>query len=70
MVIELLREDGTVLKRFDYSVGAWAQKMDFETVEFSYVGDGSGQVQVRICANTEGADRLAGAMDNLTVSSK
>ena len=70
VVIELLREDGTVLKRFDYSVGAWAQKMDFETVEFSYVGDGSGQVQVRISANTEGADRLAGAMDNLTVSSK
>jgi hypothetical protein len=69
LVIELIREDGTVLQSFEYSAGAWAQKMDFKKVGFSYEGDGSGRISVRISSKTKGTDRLTCAIDNLIVSS-
>ena len=68
LVLEVLREDGVVLKRFEYSAGAWARKMDFKPVAFDYQGDGSGLVSVRLSSKDKSAGRFAGAIDTLSVS--
>ena len=68
LLVEVLREDGTVLKGFAYSAGEWAGEMEFERAEIDYEGDGSGLVRIRFTSEAKTADRFAGAIDNLTVS--
>jgi len=70
LLIELVREDGTVLRSVEKPAGKWAGTMDFKEAGFEYEGDGSGFVNVRLSANSRTADRFAGAVDNLTVSTR
>jgi len=69
LLIEVLREDGTVLKGFAHSAGKWAGTMEFMKAGFEYEGDGSGLVNVRFSSKEKTADRFAGAIDNLAISS-
>jgi len=70
LLIELIRGDGTVLKSVEKAAGKWAGKIGFKKVGFDYEGDGSGFVNVRFSSKAKTADRFAGAIDNLTVSTR
>ncbi|NQT87840.1 hypothetical protein HQ560_13825, partial [bacterium] len=48
LAIELLRTDGTVLKRFVVTPGKWERKHALTNRISSYVGDGSGPLRFRI----------------------
>jgi hypothetical protein len=67
MVIDVLREDGSVLSTLTYRPGAWAGTQSFATASFSYTGDGSGPVKLRI-GPLAASGRFAGAIDALTLS--
>ena len=66
--MEVLRKDGSVLKSFEHTLGAWSGKSEFATTQFSYQGDGSGDIRLRIrAAGSKTDDRFIGAIDNLTL---
>ncbi|MEI7899639.1 MAG: DUF4038 domain-containing protein [bacterium] len=68
LLIEVLRADNSVLARHTQAPGAWAGKMVFAAAGFSYTGDGSGNVRLRIGpAGTLTSGCFQGAIDNLTV---
>ncbi len=69
--IDVLRADGSVVAGFRYSPGPWSGRKDarrLRQAEFSYAGDGSGQVRLRITSSTPGSGRFGGALDNLTIT--
>ena len=68
--VDLLRDDGSVLAGFRHQPGAWsatkiAQRL--HAVQFTYTGDGSGQVRVRLTSATPGSGRFGGAVDNVVI---
>ncbi len=66
--IEILRKDGSVLKRFSHAPGVWKGESEFTAAGFEYTGDGSGPVRLRIAADGDRVDgRFAGAIDNVVV---
>jgi len=68
LLIEVLRKGGSVLKSFEHSPGAWSGKSVFAPAKFSYQGDGSGDIRLRIRAvGDKTDDRFIGAIDNLTL---
>jgi hypothetical protein len=68
LLIEVLRKDGIVLKSFEHTPGAWSGKSAFTSVKFSYQGDDSGDIRLRIsAAGSKTDDRFKGAIDNLAV---
>jgi hypothetical protein len=68
LLVEVLRKDGSVLKSFEHAPGAWSGKSEFATTQFSYQGDGAGDIRLRIrAAGNKTDDRFIGAIDNLTL---
>jgi hypothetical protein len=66
--IDLLRQDNSVLKRFEHTPGAWKGRTEFSGIRFDYTGDGSGSLRVRIGpAGSARSGRFAGAVDNLII---
>lgn len=69
--IDLLREDGSVLTGFRHNPGPWSGAKDAQKlkgVRFTYAGDGSGGIRVRITSATPGSSKFGGAIDDLKVS--
>jgi hypothetical protein len=68
LLVEVLRKDGSVLKSFEHTPGAWSGKSEFATTQFSYQGDGTGDIRLQIrAAGNKTDDRFIGAIDNLTL---
>ena len=68
--IDLVRTDGSLLTGFRHSPGPWSGKKDAQqltSVSFSYHGDGSGGIRIRLTSTTPGNSRFGGAIDNLKV---
>lgn len=71
LVISVLRGDDTVLASYTVLPGAWTSQPEAQALahySFTYTGDGSGDVRIRIGTNTAGAEHFGGAIDNLSVS--
>lgn len=63
-VVDLLRNDNTVLASNSVAPGAWPGTQNFSQAYFSYVGDGSGALRLRLrSGNTQ--TRFVGAIDNM-----
>jgi len=67
IVVDVLRADDTVLATSTYQPGAWAGDQSFATNGFTYVGDGTGPVRLRL-SPLYVSGFFAGAMDNLRVA--
>jgi Concanavalin A-like lectin/glucanases superfamily/Immunoglobulin domain len=67
LVVDVLRTDDTVLASYTKQPGDWVGDQSFATNSFSYVGDGSGPVRIRI-SPLANAGRFHGAIDNLRVA--
>jgi hypothetical protein len=68
--IDLIREDGSTLAGFHHKPGPWAGGKDAQKLKatgFSYTGDGSGDLRVRLTSSTPGSGRFGGAIDDLTI---
>jgi len=68
LLVEILRTDDSVLATHNSFPGAWAGAMVFSNDGFTYLGDGTGVVRLRISSANPGNDLFAGAIDNLQVS--
>lgn len=69
--IDLLREDGSVLDGFRHHPGPWSGTADaqkLKSVRFTFTGDGSSGIRIRISSATPGSSRFGGAIDDLKVS--
>ena len=71
LVIDVLRGDDSVLATYTSQPGAWgggpAHPMSPDS--FSYIGDGTGDVRIRIRSLLTNVQRHSGAIDDLVVSS-
>ncbi len=67
LAIELLRSDGTVLKRHQVKPGKWEAQQVLRNCTFTYEGDGSGPLRFRISPVFTSGTRFYGAIDNLQV---
>ena len=63
---EVVRANGTTLATFDYVPGAWNNAQTLTPTSFSYAGDGSGLVRLRITDVTPNS-KFAGAVDDLAI---
>jgi hypothetical protein len=68
LMIEVLRADNSVLASYSYQPGAWAGNLSFKLAGFSYVGDGSGDVTLRIRSANQSSGTFAGAIDDLNIN--
>ena len=68
---EILRFDGVALASFTSNPGAWpggaSAQNSFNSKSFAYVGDGSGDVRIRLSTEPDGTVRFGGAIDDLRV---
>ncbi|MFA5204175.1 MAG: hypothetical protein WC708_07195 [Lentisphaeria bacterium] len=63
-LVRLLRDNNSVLAQNYVAPGAWSGTQTFTKTYFSYVGDGSGPLRIKLeSGNTQ--TRFAGAIDNL-----
>jgi hypothetical protein len=72
LVIYVLRPDNSVLYSSTQKSGAWNGTASAQTLtsrSFSYVGDGTGLVRLRIGTIHRNADRFGGAIDNIQIES-
>ena len=70
--IDLLRVNGSVLAGFRHNPGPWSGTRDSQNLKsarFSYTGDGSGGIRIRITSASHGSGRFGGAIDDLAVTS-
>jgi len=67
LAVELLRVDGTVLKRHLVTPGKWEGTSALKPHIFTYTGDGSGPLRFRISPVFTTGTRFYGAIDNLQV---
>lgn len=68
--IDLLRADGSVLTGFRHNPGPWSGTKDaqkLKPVRFSYTGDGSGDLRIRLTSATPGSGHFGGAIDDLRI---
>ncbi len=68
LTIDLLRADNSVLATHTHLPGAWAGNINLTAAVFSYVGDGSGDVRLRVGPSAFNSGRFGGAIDNLTLT--
>ena len=68
LLIEVLRQDDTVLAAFTHSPGAWAGELALASESFSYLGDGTGDVRLRIGPAELNRGRFAGLIDDVTIT--
>ena len=70
--IDLLREDGSVLAGTSHKPGPWSGTVEAQKLKpagFSYTGDGSGSLRIRLTSATPGSGRFGGAIDDLAIRS-
>jgi len=67
LAVELLRADGTVLKKHLVKPGKWVKETRFTNHTFSYTGDDSGPLKFCISPVFTSGTRFYGAIDNLQV---
>ena len=70
LIIYVLRPDNSVLYSSTQKSGAWDGTSSAQTLtprSFSYVGDGTGLVRLRIGTILPNADRFGGAVDNIQI---
>ena len=67
--VELLRSDGTVLKKHLVTPENWSGRLLLENQTFRYEGDGSGPLRFRISPVYTSGVRLFGAVDHLQIFS-
>ena len=63
-LVELLRGDNSVLASNYVAPGAWSGVQTFSQAYFSYVGDGSGSLRIKLSSGNT-LTRFAGAIDNM-----
>ncbi len=68
LLVEVLRGDDSVLASTTYLPGAWAGTIDLSPVSFTYVGDGSGDVRLRVGPSAFNSGRFGGAIDDLSLT--
>ncbi|MEX2170083.1 MAG: hypothetical protein WD851_12300 [Pirellulales bacterium] len=68
LLIQVLRGDNSVLASYEYLPGTWAGDIALAGDSFQYVGDGSGDVRLRVGPSNFGSGRFGGAVDNLSLS--
>jgi len=68
LLIELLRADNSVLASHTHEPGAWAGTVNLLPASFSYTGDGTGEVRLRVGPSAFNSGRFGGAIDNLTLT--
>ncbi len=70
LVLSVLRADSTTLQSSTMLPGAWSGLSTAQTLTarcFSYVGDGSGAVKLKIATVNTSAGRFGGAIDNIAI---
>ncbi len=68
--IDLLRADGTSVAGFRHYPEPWGRTKESQTLtpaQFSYTGDGSGPISIRITSANHGNSRFGGAIDDLVI---
>ena len=70
IVFEVLRANNTVLATSTYLPGAWAGYPTLTPSSFTYTGDGSGDVRVRIKTVSSGTGRFGGCVDDVVISNE
>lgn len=68
LLIEVLRPDNSVLSSHTHNPGAWAGTINLAAAGFSYTGDGTGDVRLRVGPSAFNSGRFGGAIDDLTLS--
>jgi len=70
LLISVLRTDGSTLAAYTNLVGAWAQSETLTNGSFTYVGDGSGPIQIQITGlpGTSGDGFFSGAINDVGVA--
>jgi len=72
LVVSMVRADNTVLASSTQLAGAWNATASAQSAmtsrTFSYVGDGSGAVRIKVTAINPTAPRFGGAIDNIVVT--
>lgn len=68
LLIEVLRPDNSVLASHTHKPGAWAGTISLTAAGFSYTGDGTGDVRLRVGPSAFNSGRFGGAIDNLSLS--
>ncbi|MEX2186985.1 MAG: lamin tail domain-containing protein [Pirellulales bacterium] len=68
LLVEVLRPNGSVLASYTHLPGAWAGNIVLQPGGFQYVGDGSGDVRLRVGPSSFNSGRFGGAIDNLSLS--
>ena len=69
--IDLLREDGSVLRGFRHTPGPWSGTKDaqkLKSARYPYQGDGSGGIRIRITSARPGNSKFGGAIDDLQIT--
>jgi len=67
IAVELLRPDGTVLKKHVVTPGKWGGKLVMENHTFTYQGDGTGPLRVRLSPVYTSGVRFFGAIDHIQI---
>lgn len=68
ILIEVLRADGSVLATHTHLPGVWAGYPALAGGSFQYIGDGSGDVRLRIGPSAPGSGRFGGTIDNVSIA--
>ena len=68
ILIEVLRADDTVLATHTHLPGAWAGVPALAGSSFQYMGDGSGDIRLRIGPSAPGSGRFGGTIDNVSIA--
>ncbi len=67
IVVELLRPDSTVLKKHMVTPGEWLGKLVLENHTFTYKGDGTGPLRLRLSPVYISGVRFFGAIDHVQI---
>ncbi len=68
LLIEVLRDDDTVLASHEHLPGDWAGDLELVADSFQYVGDGSGDIRLRVGPSNFGSGHFGGAIDDLKLT--
>ena len=68
IVFEVLRANNTVLATSTYFPGAWAGFPTLTANSFAYIGDGTGNVRIRIKSLSQSVDRFGGCVDDVSIT--
>jgi hypothetical protein len=66
--VQILNAGGTVLRDYQIAAGEYTSSYTFTPQSFTYTGDGSGVVRVKILSLNQSSNRFSGAIDNLSIS--